>query len=66
MRRSDEFYFENLYDYLTDNYWEFEEDLEWFTNPAPNQWKFRVPGETVIVLLTCDDDGNVTEEGVLV
>lgn len=63
MQRSEKFYHDRLYDYLTDHYWVHEEDLEWYTNPAPNKWKFQVP-EGPIVILTCDEDGNVIE-GVL-
>lgn len=65
MCRSEKFYFKRLYDYLTDYYWVHEEDIEWCPNPAVNQWKFKVPGNKAFSLLTCDDDGNVTEEMVL-
>lgn len=62
MQRSEKFYFRNLYDYLTDHYWVWEEDLEWYPNPAINQWKFKKPGDNPVVLLTCDENGNVEEE----
>lgn len=62
MPRTEEFYHDHLYDYLTDYYWVYEEDLEWYPNPAPNQWKFRVPNHKAITLLTCNDDGEVVEE----
>lgn len=65
MKKSEKFYYDHLYDYLTDYYWVHEEDIEWYPNPAINQWKFRVPGEKLLTLLTCDDQGNVEEQLVV-
>ena len=66
MQRSEKFYHDRLYDYLTDYYWVYEEDLEWYPNPDINQWKFRVPGDSLATFLTCDDEGNIEEVWVLI
>lgn len=52
MRRHLQFYF--------DTHWPNDEMLaEWYVDPAPNQWRFDLRGETVT--LTCHSDGVVTE-----
>ena len=62
MRHDDTWYKEKLVDYIYNNYSEYENDSEWFVNPAPNQFKGYFKKDKVIVLFTCDDDGNVTVE----
>lgn len=44
-----------------DNYYlEYEDDIRWFVDPAPNQWLFDIPELNTRVELTCDIKGNVT------
>ena len=65
MRRSEKFYHNRLEKYLKYNYADVEDNIEWYVNPATNKWKFKVPGKDNIVLLTCDINGNITEEMIL-
>ena len=60
MRHDDPWYKEKLVDYIDENYSEYENDSEWFVNPAPNQFKGYFKKDKVLVLFTCDDDGTVT------
>ena len=62
MRHNDTWYKEKLIDYFYENYAEYENESEWFVNPAPNQFKGYFTKEKIIVLFTCDDDGTVTVE----
>jgi hypothetical protein len=48
--------------YYYSYYGMYEEDTEFYVNPALNKWKFYIPPLDVIVTLTCDDEGEVTEE----
>ena len=47
-------YFDALYS-------EYENDAAFYNDPSPNQWLFEIPYLSVKVLLTCDDEGIVTE-----
>lgn len=51
-----------LTDYFYENYPEFVDYSAWFINPAPNQFKGLLVEAHIIILLTCDDDGNITVE----
>lgn len=55
-------YIERLQRYYNDHYLQYDEEVEWYANPLPNQWRFIIPKLRLNVLLTCDDEGNVTEE----
>ena len=50
-------YFREWYEDLED-----EGEIEFYNDPAPNQWLFDIPELNVRVKLTCDKDGNVFEE----
>lgn len=58
--RNKMFYNSRLSRYFDSHYQEYTETAEWYTNPAINQWKFEIPGISVVVL-TCSSDGDVTE-----
>ena len=58
--RGETFYFGRLSKYFDAHYQEYTKTAEWYTNPAPNQWKFEIPGIGVVVLV-CSDDGEITE-----
>lgn len=51
-----------LTDYFYENYPEFVDYSAWFINPAPNQFKGLLVEARIIILLTCDDEGNITVE----
>lgn len=66
MGRSERFYNDRLQRYFDEHYGEYErdeyeEDVEYYVNPAVNQWKFYIPELGVVVILTCDDSGKVWE-----
>lgn len=60
--RTDNWYKGRLTDFFYDNYPEFVDRSVWFVNPARNQFKGYLVDPRIIILLTCDDDGNVTVE----
>lgn len=51
-----------LTDYFYENYPEFVDYSAWFINPAPNQFKGLLVEARIIILLICDDEGNITVE----
>lgn len=42
------------------HYIEYEDDILWFPDPAPNQWLFDISELNTRIELTCDAKGNVT------
>ena len=66
MLRSEKFYNNRLQRYFDEHYGayerdEYEDEVEYYVNPAMNQWKFYIPELGVVVILTCDDSGDVSE-----
>lgn len=61
MVKSERFYYDRLQRYFDEHYGEYDDSAEYYNNPAPNQWKFYIPELGVVVLLTCDDQGEVDE-----
>ena len=59
--RTPRFYENRLAKYFDKKYMQYMKTAEWYTNPAPNQWKCDIPELNVTILFTCDEDGNVTE-----
>lgn len=55
-------YLKYLTAYFVGKYGQYDEDVEWFNNPAENEWLFNVPALGKRVHLTCDNEGNITEE----
>ena len=47
--------------YFNERFDEYEDECEWFGNPAPNQWLFDIPSLGQKIELTCDDNGKVSE-----
>lgn len=47
-------YFNKYFKVYNDN-----DDVEYFTDPAPNQWMFMIRYLDIVITLTCDDDGKV-------
>lgn len=61
-RHHEWWYIKRLQKYYNDHYLQHDEEVEWYANPKPNKWRFIIPKLMLNVLLTCDDEGNVTEE----
>lgn len=59
--RPEKWYQKHLAKYFTEQYGQYEDTAEFWTNPAPNQWLFRIPELGVKVRLTCNDRGVVEE-----
>lgn len=51
-----------LTEYFAEHYERYEDTAEFWKDPAPNQWLFDFPELGVKIELTCDEEGNVTEE----
>ena len=60
--KSKRFYRHYLQRYFDALYSEYEDSASFYNNPAPNQWSFEIPELSVKVLLTCDENGIITEE----
>lgn len=60
--KSEKWYQRRLAKYFEDHYGEHEDDVEFFPDPAFNQWLFDIPQNNVRVELTCDINGNVYEQ----
>ena len=57
-------YRRRLHNYMVEHYEELEDnnEIEWWNDPAPNQWLFDIPEQRVRVELTCNKKGIVTEQ----
>ena len=62
-KRSEKWYAARLSKYFLAHYAEYDKTAEWYNNPAPNQWKFELPGDGKAIILICDESGNVHEMG---
>lgn len=60
--RKEQWYQERLLEYFEDNYETYEDTIEWYVNPVINQWLFDIPELDLKVELTCDEDGEITEQ----
>ena len=61
-RHHEWWYIKRLQKYYNEHYLEHDETTEWFADPKPNTWRFILPELNLDIILTCDDDGKVTEE----
>lgn len=61
-RHHEWWYIRRLQKYYNEHYIQHDEDTEWFADPKPHVWRFRLPGLGYDIILTCDDNGKVTEE----
>ena len=57
--RSSLYYRRRLQRYFDEHYKEYEEQIEFYPDPAPNAWKFIIPELSQIIRLSCSEDGNV-------
>ena len=57
-------YHRRLFNYFREWYEDLEDEgeIEFYNDPAPNQWLFDIPELDVRVKLTCDQNGNVFED----
>lgn len=60
--RSKRWYQLRLQEYYNDHYGEYDDEVQWYTDPAPNKWKFIVPKLNYTIVLTCGDNGHVFED----
>lgn len=60
--KPEKWYQKHLTNYFTEHYGQYEDSAEFWPNPAPNQWLFRIPELGVKVRLICTDRGVVREE----
>lgn len=58
--RTEKWYQRRLVKYFTEHYEQYEDDVEFFPDPAPCQWLFDIPKKGERVELTCNEDGTVT------
>lgn len=63
MKQLEKWYRRRLHNYMTDYYEELENngEIEWWNDPAPNQWLFDIPSLGFRVELTCSNKGYVSE-----
>ncbi|MGN1216982.1 MAG: hypothetical protein ACI4TD_03290 [Phocaeicola sp.] len=47
--------------YFEEHYAEYEDEAEFFNDPNVNQWLYDIPSIGYRIEITCDDNGNVTE-----
>lgn len=65
MMKPEQYYEGVLRAYYYSYYGMYEEDTEFYVNPAPNKWKFYIPPLGLTITLVCDDEGEVTEYRLL-
>lgn len=58
--RNEKFFDRKLKSYYDRHYTQFDNEVEWYVNPAINQWKFVLRG--TVITLVCDEDGVVHEQ----
>lgn len=57
--KTERFYQNHLRKYFDKHFSEYEDTVEYFVDPAPNQWKFMIPELDQTILLVCEDSGKV-------
>lgn len=60
--KAEKWYQRRLAKYFTDYYEQYEDDAEYWNDPAINQWLFDIPVLGLRIELTCNDKGIVTEQ----
>ena len=59
--RTEKWHQRRLAKYFTEHYEIYEDTAEFWNDPEPNQWLFDISELNIRVLLTCDEQGMVTE-----
>lgn len=62
-RHQEHWYIQRLQKHYNLFYLHHDEEVEWFANPEPNQWRFRIPSMKLELTLICDDNGDITTLG---
>ena len=57
--KTEKFYRNHLWKYFDKHFKEYEDTVEYFVDPALNQWKFMIPELDQTILLVCEDSGKV-------
>lgn len=60
--KPEKWYQRRLYKYFEEHYGQYEDEAEYWNDPAINQWLFDIPALGMRVELTCSDRGIVTEQ----
>ena len=62
MNHSKKWYQRRLAKYFTEHYAIYEDNADFFADPAANMWLFDITECAVRIELTCDDNGDITEQ----
>lgn len=62
MTKPEKWFQRRLAAYFEKHYSEYEDRVEYWNDPAPNQWLFDIPELETKVELTCDEKGNIKEQ----
>ena len=54
-------YIKHLQRYFNEHYGNYDESAEWSVDPAPNKWEFVIRVLGIRVILTCHEDGKISE-----
>lgn len=57
----DTWYIRRLQNYFDQHYGQYDDSAEWFPNPAPDAWRFRIPELKAEITISCDAIGKITE-----
>ena len=60
-RKPETYYAFHLQKYFNEFYFDYEETVEFYANPAINKWHFMIPELGLDILITCYDDGRIVE-----
>lgn len=60
--KTEKWYQRRLAKFFTEHYEPYEDTVEFWNDPTPNQWLFDIPEWNARIELTCDDEGNITEQ----
>ena len=61
-RKTEIWYRKRLGEYFLKHYKQYDESIQWYIDPDINQWEFVIPELGLTILLTCHDNGEITEE----
>ena len=61
MRHTSKWHQRRLARYFDEHYSQYEDTVEFWNDPAMNQWLFDIPELKIRVELTCKENGNVEE-----
>ena len=62
-RHHEYWYIKRLQKHYNENYIQHDDEVEWFANAKPNEWRFRIPSMKLEITLICEDDESITAIG---